>query len=138
MEKVTIEEEKMHLDYLHHVNEYDDNIIRLYDFGMDLSIQFHQLLVDYLNSDKKELSLSEQAFIEARNCNLILRISDEDLGIDSDDGKTFYCDLTHSSFLKMADLILPFTKKESKGFQYLYDLDNPTDFLFSPNGSSNI
>jgi hypothetical protein len=32
----------------------------------------------------------------------------------------------------MAKLLEPFCKKETKGFQYLYDIDNPTDLLFSP------
>ena len=29
----------------------------------------------------------------------------------------------------------PFCNKETKSYQYLYDLDNPTDFIFSPSGT---
>jgi hypothetical protein len=35
----------------------------------------------------------------------------------------------------MISLLDPFCIKDRKGYQYLYDIDNPIDFLFSPAGS---
>lgn len=74
-------------------------------------------------------------FIEARNCNLILGLFKTDEGILSNDNKTFYCALTLESYKNMLKLIEPFCKKESKAYRILYDIDNPTDFLFSPAGT---
>jgi len=39
------------------------------------------------------------------------------------------------SYVNMITLLEPFCKKESRGFQYLYDVDSPTDLLFSPTAS---
>ena len=35
----------------------------------------------------------------------------------------------------MIELIEPFCKKESRGYQYLYDIDNPTDLMFCPSAT---
>ena len=35
----------------------------------------------------------------------------------------------------MIELIEPFCKKESKGYQYLYDIDNPIDLMFCPSAT---
>jgi hypothetical protein len=35
----------------------------------------------------------------------------------------------------MLKLLKLYSNKETKGFQYLYDIDNPADFLFSPVGT---
>ena len=35
----------------------------------------------------------------------------------------------------MVRLLEPFCKKETKGHQYLYDVDTPTDLLFAPSAS---
>ncbi|WP_299671209.1 hypothetical protein [uncultured Polaribacter sp.] len=43
--------------------------------------------------------------------------------------------LTLEGFTNMTKLLEPFCQKESKGYQYLYDIDNPTDLLFSPTAS---
>ena len=58
-----------------------------------------------------------------------------DEGIFSVDHKTFYCALTLEGYHNMLNLIEPFCVKDSKGYQYLYDIDNPTDFLFAPAGT---
>ena len=58
-----------------------------------------------------------------------------DEGIITKDNETFFCVLTLSGFKNMLKLLEPFCKKESRSFQYLYDIDNPTDLLFSPSAS---
>jgi hypothetical protein len=65
----------------------------------------------------------------------MLRISSLDEGITSSDNKIFYCDLTISGYEQMLLLLEPFCKKETKGYQMLYDIDSLTDFLFSPSGT---
>ena len=81
------------------------------------------------------MTLDYIQFIQARNCNLILLIGEEDDGIFSNRDLNFICSLTIESYQKMISLLEPFCIKETKGYQYLYDLDSPTDFLFSPAGT---
>ena len=67
--------------------------------------------------------------------NLIFGLFKTDEGILTKDNQTFFCVLTIESFRKMIRLLEPFCKKETKSYQYLYDLDTPTDLLFAPNAS---
>lgn len=125
----------MRLDYIEDTDEYGDDMVRLYDFKQVESIKFRQFVKDFLDSGEDQINLTEVDFIEPRNCALILCISDEDEGIVTNDGVNFYCNLTRSGYLKMILLLDPFCKRETSGYQYLYDIDSPTDFLFSPAGS---
>lgn len=125
----------MQLDYNENINEFGENIIRLYDFDSSEASKFQQLVKQTIIVDKKQLDLSTVDFILERNCNLILRISDEDTGILRTGKKKFYCDLTIEGYKHMVSLLEPFCKKETKGYQWLYDIDNQTDFLFSPGGT---
>jgi hypothetical protein len=84
---------------------------------------------------QQPLDLSQVAFIKPRNCNLILGLFESDEGILSRDQHTFYCILTLKGFANMIQLITPFCTKESRGYQYLYEIDNPIDLLFSPTAS---
>jgi len=125
----------MQLDYIDKINEFGDNMVRLYDFDSSQAIQFQQKVKQVILIDKKPLDLSTVDFIQARNCNLILRISDEDLGIERTGKQKFCCDLTIEGYKHLISLLEPFCKKETKGYQWLYDIDSQTDFLFSPGGT---
>lgn len=125
----------MELDYIENINEFGENVIRLYNFDKSEANQFRSLIQGKIIDQKQKLDLSKIDFIEARNCNLILGAFKFDEGILSEDNKTFYCVLTLKSYEKMLNLIAPFCEKDSKGYQYLYEIDNPTDFLFSPAGT---
>ncbi len=125
----------MELDYNENINEFGENVVRLYNFKKSEAIKFRDLIKEIVIEQKQKLDLSKVDFIETRNCNLILGAFRVDEGILSDDNKTFYCVLTIKSYENMLKLIDPFCKKETKSYQYLYDIDNPTDFLFSPAGS---
>jgi len=98
-------------------------------------MKFSHLIEETIVKGKKKLDLSQVDFIERRNCNLILGIYESDEGIFSVDGNIFYCALTLDGYRNMLTLLAPFCKKDTKGHQYLYDIDNPTDFLFSPAGT---
>lgn len=125
----------MELDYIANLNEFGENVVRLYNFDKSEVIKFRDLIQDTIVNRKRKLDLSQVDFIKARNCNLILGLFKTDEGILSVDDQTFYCALTLEGYKNMLKLLEPFCKKETKGYQYLYDIDNPTDFLFSPAGT---
>lgn len=125
----------MELDYINDINEYGESVVRLYNFNKEEAIKFRDLVKEVVVKNNVRLDLSKIPFIESRNCNLILGHFKTDEGILSSDHQTFYCALTKESYLVMLDLLEPFCNKETKGYQYLYDIDNPIDFLFSPAGT---
>ena len=125
----------MELDFIDNINEYGENVVRLYNFDRYEAIKFRDLIKDTIVERKQKLVLSRVDFIETRNCNLILGLFKTDEGILSVDDKTFYCALTLEGYNNLLKLIEPFCNKDTKGYQYLYDIDNPTDFLFAPAGT---
>ena len=125
----------MQLDFIDNINEFGENVVRLYNFDKYQAIKFRDLIKDTIVKRKQKLVLSQVDFIEIRNCNLILGLFKTDEGIFSVDHKTFYCALTKEAYITMINLLDPFCIKDRKGYQYLYDIDNPIDFLFSPAGS---
>ena len=125
----------MELDFIDNINEYGENVVRLYNFDKYEAIKFRDLIKDTIVDKKQKLVLSQVDFIKTHNCNLILGLFKTDEGIFSVDHKTFYCALTLEGYHTMLKLLEPFCKKETKGYQYLYDIDNPTDFLFAPAGT---
>lgn len=126
---------KMKLDYIENYNELDENLVRLYNFDKSEAIKFRDLLIEVVILKKQKLDLSQVDFIEPVNCNLILGLFKSDEGILTKDNQTFFCILTLQGFENMIRLIEPFCKKETRAHQYLYDIDNPTDFLFCPSAS---
>ena len=126
----------MELDYIENVNGLGENVVRLYNFNKAEAIQFRTLLKEKIIDKKLKLDLSEVDFITPRNCNLIFGLFKSDEGIITKDNETFFCILTLIGFKNMLKLLEPFCKKESRSFQYLYDIDNPTDLLFSPSASA--
>ena len=120
----------MKLEYIEDINGYDEHAVRLSDFD---SAQANTLrdVINQVIADKKEIELTTLDFIELLNCKLTLRISEEDLGISTTDYVIFFCDLTVGSYKNTAKLLEPFCRKESRGYQWLYDLDTPIGFLLS-------
>lgn len=125
----------MKLDYISNFNEYGDSIVRLYEFNRSEAELFQQAIQNTLVENRNSLDLSSLSFIQTRNCNLTLCIADEDIGIVSADNQHFVCELTHSGYVKLISTLAPFCNKETKGFQWLYDIDSNIDFLFSPAGT---
>ena len=125
----------MKLDYFYEVNGYGESIVRLYDFDKAEAAKFKLSIQQFIASKTKQLDLSSLDFIKVRNCNLTFRIAEEDEGIVTDDEVIFFCDLTKEGYEGMIVLLEPFCNKETKGYQWLYDLDNPVGFLFSPAGT---
>lgn len=125
----------MELDFIPNINEFEENVVRLYNFDKSESAMFRDLIREVIIEKGERLDLSQFDFIEGRNCNLILVPFRKDEGIVTQDTKTFFCALTKETFIKMLGLLEPFCDKNRKSHQFLYDLDNPIDFLFSPAGT---
>ncbi len=125
----------MELDYIPDINAYGENIVRLYNFDQLEARKFRDILNYVVIENKQTLDLRALDFIEPRNCYLILRIAEEDKGIRSLDDVLFICDLTIETYQAMLELIEPFCHKDIKAYQWLYELDVLTDFLFSPAGT---
>ena len=125
----------MELDYIENVNGLDENIVRLFNFKKAEAILFRDLLVETVILKKERLDLSQVNFITPHQCNLIFGLFKTDEGVLSKNNETFFCILTMEGFKNMVKLIEPFCLKESKSFQYLYDIDTPTDLLFCPAAS---
>jgi hypothetical protein len=125
----------MNLDYIDNLNEFGENVVRLYNFDKSQAIKFRNLIEHAIVKNKQKLDISKVDFIECRNCNLILGLFKTDEGIFSKDNKNFFCALTIEGYQKMLKLLEPFCEKETKGYQYLYEIDTLTDFLFSPAGT---
>lgn len=121
----------MKLKFLENINEYDEHAVRLNDFDKAQATLFLQILKDLITNQNAFINLSEHEFIEPINCELILRVSETDEGITTEDNKHFFCDLTLESYAEMIKLIEPFCIKETDAYRILYDLDNPIDFIFS-------
>jgi hypothetical protein len=121
----------MKLEFSENVNEYDEHIIRLSEFDA-AQVKKFQAWVNQLATGKETyINITTLDFMKAINCKVILRVSKEDRGIWTTDRVHFICDLTIEGYKKMISLLEPFSKKESKSYQYLYDLDTPIDFLLS-------
>jgi len=125
----------MELDFIENINEFGENVVRLYNFDKSQSIKFRDLIQGVIVDGNQKLDLSQVDFIESRNCNLILGLFKSNEGIITNDKETFYCALTLEGFKTMLILLEPFCNKNSISHQYLYEIDNPIDFLFSPAGT---
>lgn len=125
----------MKLDYITDFNEYGDSIVRLYEFDRSQAELFKKAVHETIIFKKSTLDLSSLDFIQTRNCNLILQIANEDIGITTSDNEHFVCELTTQGYIQLIALLEPFCNKETRSYQWLYDIDSNIDFLFSPAGT---
>ena len=78
----------MKLEFLDDVNEYGDQVIRLYNFDKSEAIKFRDAIQKTVVDSNLPLDLNTLDFIEHVNCKLILHISETDEGILTMDNKT--------------------------------------------------
>lgn len=128
----------MKLEFLDYISEggkftgnVTDQLVRLFDFDKLQADKLRQTILQTIIEKGKPLDLSELEFIETINCNLILRISDADIGITTNNKNIFICDLSIRGYENMIYMLEPFCNKDSCGYQWLYDIDTPIEFLFS-------
>ncbi|MFA9392365.1 MAG: hypothetical protein ACERKD_21320 [Prolixibacteraceae bacterium] len=125
----------MRLDYIANINEHGEDLVRLFEFKSTEAKLLSKAIQETLIENQEELLMHELEFIEVRNCYLTLRLHETDEGILTKDYVNFYCFLSPDGYQRMLKLMAPFCQKETRAHQFLYDLDIPTDFLFSPAGS---
>jgi hypothetical protein len=123
----------MKLEYVKDINGYDEHAIRLSDFDSSQANKFREV-INLIIDNKTSIELTSHDFIELLNIKLTLRVAEEDLGITTTDYVDFFCDLTIDSYKNITKLLEPFCRKESRGYQWLYDIDTPIGFLFSAGG----
>jgi hypothetical protein len=128
----------MQLDYIKNVNDFGESIVRLYDFDKSEAILFRDAILQTIFVGGLNLKVAQLDFVENVNCTLMLCIGDEDEGILTLDDYNFFCVLTMEGYTKMINLLQPFCERDTIGYQFLYDIDNPIDFLFSPAGTNQI
>lgn len=121
----------MKLEFLKNINGYEEHAIRLSDFNSSQAVLFRGAIDSLVKDGKTSIDLKALDFIQYVNCNLTLQTSAEDAGISTNDEVHFICNLTTSAYQTLIDLLEPFCRKESKGYQWLYDIDTPIGFLFS-------
>lgn len=128
----------MQLDYIKNVNDFGESIVRLYDFDKSEAVLFRDAILQTIFVGGLNLKMAQLDFVENVNCTLMLCIGDEDEGILTLDDYNFFCVLTMEGYTKMINLLQPFCERDTIGYQFLYDIDNPIDFLFSPAGTNQI
>jgi len=112
-----------------------DEIVRFFEFTMNEADLLSKAIRYFVLEQKEKLDVTRLTFVEALNCNLIFVLATEDIGIEYVEKVGFVCGLTFEGYEKMLSLMEPFTKRDLKSYQWLYDLDTPVDLLFSPKGS---
>lgn len=108
-----------------------NQLIRLYDFNSREALLFAQFIRKDLLGEEKTIELQSVSFIESINCSLTMKLCTKDMGIISMNNAHFTCMLTKETYTEMLLLIEPFYEADMSGYQWLYDLDIPIDFLFS-------
>jgi hypothetical protein len=132
----------MKLEYLDDISEsgrytnmVSDKLIRLYDFDHEQARMLRDVIQKMIINEKRSVNFSSLEFILLVNCNLVLQISDTNGGVTRKDGFNFVCSLTIGNYREMIFNIEPFCEAPAGRYQWLYDLDCPIDFLFSPGGT---
>lgn len=125
----------MKLDFKDNLNQYGDNILRLFDFKMAEAILLRDVIIKFLEGDNPYLKFDDLEFIESVGCCLTFAIHEEDLGVVTRDKKDFFCAMTKEGFEGILKLLQPYCEKECKGYQYLYDIDSHTDLVLAPVGT---
>ncbi len=126
----------MKLEFLDDATQDDaaDHVLRLYDFSAVEALGFQQAIHQTLLTEGKPLDLTKLDFIEPLNCKLVLYLSDMDKGITVVGNGEFVCELTTAGYETMVELVEPFCNGVY-GFQFLYEIITPIDFLFSVDGA---
>jgi hypothetical protein len=132
----------MKIEYLDDISEggrytnvVSDKLIRLYDFDSVQARKLRDLIKKAILDEGVSIDLSSVDFIRPVNCNLVLQIANANKGIATNDNYNFVCSLTIENYKEMIANIEPFCEPGSGDYQWLYDIDCPIDFLFSPGGT---
>ncbi len=129
----------MKLDFLEDMTEggkykqvVSENLVRLYDFTPEETTRLIALIQKVVIEEQQELDLGNIEFITPVNCQLVLKVSDDETGITRQDSNVFVCHLPVASYQEM----LPMMEAASEGHNWLYEQwISDIDFLYSPGGT---
>jgi hypothetical protein len=128
----------MKIDYITDVDPAHpkDSILRIFDFDRSEAYHFREILSKLADGLITETDLTGLAFVTpVGGCRLILKAGSKDRGIVPLPGNIFECILTKISWQNAEGLVAPFCDEGGEsGYQWLYDLHNDIDLLFSRNG----
>ncbi|NII24946.1 hypothetical protein HB364_07645 [Pseudoflavitalea sp. X16] len=116
-------------------NVVANQLVRLYDFDSAEASLLRQAIQRTIVDDRETLELSKLEFITSQNCKVTLQLADTDIGLTTENNVNFICYLTHTLYIRMAELIEPFCNNRTSGYQWLYDTESNLEFLFSPGGT---
>jgi hypothetical protein len=135
-----IQNQTMKLEYLNDISDggkYKDvvseNLIRLYDFDQNETLQLAELFYKQLAIVGQSLELTSVAFIQSINCKLTLELSSKDEGVlRTEKVDEFICKLTKSTLTEAIENM----KAVSDGYNWLCDTSkDDIDFLYSSGGT---
>lgn len=109
----------------------DDKIVCLYDFSRDDIDNFILFIHEIINNETIK-ALDTEPFIIGPTIRLLFKKGSKDIGIKKDTNY-YICELRKKTFIEMITLIDDLRNKNFDGFQWLYNLNTPIDFLLSNN-----
>jgi hypothetical protein len=127
----------MKIEYLTNTNpdHPKESILRIFDFDSTQACQFRDILAKLATGSASEIDISDLPFVTSIDgCRLILKAGMRDKGLNHVSSTTFECTLTRLTWENAEGLVEPFCEGNLSGYQWLYDLDNDIEFLFSPSG----
>lgn len=112
-----------------------EKILRLYHHTPEESALLRGIIIQLASGTLQSFDISSCTWVNSLNCRLLFAVSDNDLGLVSDDSIHFTCQLTPIEWHHMADRIQPFCETSANGYQWLCETSSPFDFLYSFDGS---
>jgi hypothetical protein len=109
-----------------------DNLVRLYHFTPEETAKLTALICKTLIETGEELNLAKVAFIKPMNCELVLTVTENEIGIVKHSGNFLTCGLTKESYQEMIEIM----EHVGTGYNWLYEQSaTDIDFLYSSGGT---
>ena len=127
----------MKLEYLRETDPEDPrrSIVRLYDFKPSEVLKLIEVLRRLSKRRNPPVRLDQMSFIEPiGGCCLLLKCGDSDRGISDLGNNYLECELREESWETAAQRAELLVAAEAGAFNWLYDVDAPTEFLLSLDG----
>lgn len=123
----------MNIDFFDktHRDHAEDCVLLLSGFDFSGAITFCSIIESLIHNAENENCVGTNKQGKLMKLDFCLG---NDFGIRRLRENHFKCELTLVKYHEMLVLALPYTKNERLGFQYLYDLSNPIEFILSPSG----
>jgi hypothetical protein len=87
-----------------------------------------------LSNPDQCLNLSDKAYIEEHNCDLLFSVSASSVGVKKHSDSSFLCEMGYDDYQFLIGQLEPFLLNLN-GFQHICDFKEGVDVLFSPGGT---